>query len=762
MKNYLDVLVGYYKKSDRGGYYRAGAITLKEFLARQADLPRIQEYRKTGDKTWKAKITAYSPAGDYGDKRRLMSTLPEHTTGLVQLDFDGVKLPKKLFDKYKWIAVAQPSASGNGFYLLVNTPDPLHYEEYWQALVDFFLKEENLVVDPAVSSINEIRYGGVPSEAKIRPDATEWVHKKTRSISVYEDTVIAHDGEAIPPNEGHSLRYEDLISLAGKNNANGVPVAKFKAVLTMDMFKESTSITSREKLDTYIDRIYEAYAEQHGEVMIPIIGKSSSISLPGIKFKKEEKINVMAYKVVKNIFNSYMLKTDNTSGVTYKYNTKFWEVVPNHELRNFLSQCAIASGVPAIQAELTLFRDLLQEQLQDITKGVLETPKNMFNLQNGVLCFTEDGVTFEQHSDTFNFTYCLPYDYDPENTTCPIWDGFFNWAIPDEDTQETFWQYLGSGFLPPSSRFEKTLILLGTGANGKSTIINTLRSLFGDAVGYFKIDKLTSPDGDQSAKQVRFIYNKVFGVSQEDGRIKDFTLWRDIVSRHEIEMKSLYKDTFMTTNYGRLISCMNDLSYIDSHLHGSSRRLIVIPMNSKISDSDADLHLNVKIATECSAILNKVIAGYIQLQKLGGHIGISAEVTTNTAEVIEQFDAVLQFLREKQYYNPPEPISKSNSLTYTEKLARQGHEVMLMEAGTLYGFFQTWCEGEGLKVPAKRIFLKRLRTHGLSVKTVKIDGKSSDRWVVGVGQPEPGVNPTEGKNGGVNPTEGKKVKAAPF
>lgn len=275
--NYLDQKVGVYKQTKKGGYWRTESLPLREVLTKVAkkEAGKIKRYRATKDKAVKARILAYSPAGDYGEQSRAAATPLLSSTNLVQLDFDGQAGDiRGLFDRHKFIAVIGKSASGNGMYMLVNTPGE-DYEGYFHALVDFFKTQENLNVDLAVSSINELRYCGLPEECLFREDATVWTGTKPKPKSSFDLALPSKETKTL--DISHKLKgklhYTDLSSFAGRSISFGVPmetaIAQWEA--KADWFYKgvppSHLYNNPKAIRATIEKHYRAYEHQFGTLL---------------------------------------------------------------------------------------------------------------------------------------------------------------------------------------------------------------------------------------------------------------------------------------------------------------------------------------------------------------------------------------------------------------------------------------------------------------------------------------------------------------
>lgn len=111
-------------------------------------------------------------------------------------------------------------------------------------------------------------------------------------------------------------------------------------------------------------------------------------------------------------------------------------------------------------------------------------PSNALNCRNGPISWGWEGarmkITFAPHDPAQRFTYCLPYDYNPEA------DGEHLWRLLDAlepHDRDTMQRLLGAGLQLERYRASKgrirALLLLGDGENGKDTIRGALSLTLG-------------------------------------------------------------------------------------------------------------------------------------------------------------------------------------------------------------------------------------------------------------------------------------------
>jgi putative DNA primase/helicase len=735
-ESYLDIKVGVYVKSVKG-FRRTAALPLRDVLTRESYNTAVELYRASktddtpkGDSDLKKNIKAFQPSGDYGQQSRSAKNTLATATNLVQLDFDckiQTKRIKDLFNKYKWIAVAARSCGGQGFYLLVHVETSAEYGQYFAALCSFFTKEEKLEVDKAVGSINEIRFVSLTSEVLMREDATVWSRKETPVVSTMERVLVPLDGKLIDLPEDlldeSGAHYYDIISWAGKQNINGVPLeVALGGFPTARISPKSSFYNKLKNVQAAIINVYERYAEQHGVASVSdtMLSGADDLGLPELSFDKKNSREKNAQMIVDAVCMKYQFKTDYRLMKTYRFVGTHWIEVLEHSIEEFLCAAAVSMRFDSSVARFPAFKQLMHEDLQSRTRCTFDLPERAFNVKNGIIFFNDGEIELREHSDSFNFTYVLDYEYDPKQKVAPLFDAFMKKVLPIPETHKVFYQYIGAAFLPKRISFEKTLIIFGSGANGKSTLMNLLESLFGDAVGTFNLTRLTNSQSNENAKEALQIYGKTFGICRESNGIKDTTIFKSLASKEKIPIKYLFKDDLVSDNYGRLITCMNNSPKIES-VTGTMRRVIILGMTVQIPESEQDRSLAHKLTFERSAILNHIIQGYKEIYASGGVIFEDESTKALTQEIIDDQNLVLNFLKDRKYF-PIDRLDKSNrerDVVYDEhvkatyKTTRDlpyEYEYDFISDSTLKKEYREWLKEEGYDFNiSKAKFVEQLR-----------------------------------------------------
>lgn len=705
-KSPLDIEVGIYRWGRQGGFYFSRAETLRKVLTDNDETERIKAYRWMKDEKLKGKmkyaIEAFTPSGSYGKAARVLNQPMESETLQVQLDFDKQKLDlKKLFRKYPWITAAKPSCSGNGSFLLVNTPGKKPYEEYFWALVDFFDKK-GLVVDQAVSSINELRYCSVNSEGFVRDHPSLWTESKAKPRTPITDIIIRGDKKVVelPASQLGKLHYHDAVPWIAKNNHNGTPPGDLLAYikdLTPKKLFDPASHLSRDirEIEKLIDKMYRKYSEQHGEGVSAggaevMLGKKDVPDswVEPVMFDEKESGQLHQVQIVEEVNKKYSFVFAVNTEEYFRYVGTHWAKVERHMVEKFLIQAATAIGYPEKKASTLNFRKQLLELFTLSVSGGIQTDNSAFNLKNGILVFDDSSeeVKFVEHDPARMFCYVLDYDYSPK-AKAPRFEKFLDRVMPRKADQLLFFECIAGAFIH-KLKLEYTLFLVGGGETGKSTLLNVVESLFGEACSSFSMRALTSKgDSDRAAREAFKIYNKSISLSRDDTGMSESTLWRKIASREPISVKSLYANEFETTNYARLVLAVNEKPIIEAS-HAAQRRVIAIEMNERITEEEKDYKLIHRLVEERSGILNFLVAGFKRLMKTGGRWTVSESAAAMRKAIITESDIIGQWL-DAENIAPcsATPIGKGSVLSRFEEMYKKVAQPGSVRAEQLINLF---------------------------------------------------------------------------
>jgi putative DNA primase/helicase len=295
-----------------------------------------------------------------------------------------------------------------------------------------------------------------------------------------------------------------------------------------------------------------------------------------------------------------------TRGVFYVYSEekKHWEAVDETKIKNFAYKCFNPSARSSIVHE---FANTMSHAEYMGIDWMQENSMKKLNMQNGVLDI-ETGV-LHPHSDKYGFLSILPYAYDPDAKS-PKFDAFMrDISCGDAQMVQVLLEFMGYAISGDECFIHKALILLGEGANGKSTFNKVLKALVGP--GYFSTLNMKALQNDQNRAMLE---GKLFNIGDENspaGMI-DADIFKVLTSGEHYTLKEVYKKPLSVRNKTKLIFNCNELPDNVDTTYGFYRRLLVIPFKATFrqGDSKTDTMIEYKLYEELPGILNKCLKAY--------------------------------------------------------------------------------------------------------------------------------------------------------
>lgn len=383
----------------------------------------------------------------------------------------------------------------------------------------------------------------------------------------------------------------------------------------------------------------------------------------------------------------------------YLYNGTFWNEIDKEIFQKFLGEASEQMGVAKFSARFYQFREQLFKQF--LATAYLPTPESnkdivMINLQNGTFEVSPKGTNLRPFDRSDFITYQLPFEYDPQ-AKAPLFEKYLNRVLPDIERQRVLAEYLGYVFIKHGSnalKEEKTLILYGTGANGKSVFFEVVNALLGtDNVSSYSLQSLTNDNGYFRAK----LANKLVNYASEINGNLEASIFKQLVSGEPVEARLPYGQPFILKQYAKLIFNCNELPKDVEHTNAYFRRFLIIPFDVTIPENEQDKTLHTKIiANELSGVFNWVLDGLNRLLKQKKFSDCEASKKAIDQYKIES-NSVQMFLNENEY--------KGSATNY--KLIKE-----------LYTDYRTFCFEDGMTPFKKTNFIKQLRALDLIVDRV--------------------------------------------
>lgn len=237
-------------------------------------------------------------------------------------------------------------------------------------------------------------------------------------------------------------------------------------------------------------------------------------------------------------------------------------------------------------------------------------------------------------------------EYDSQ-AKCPEWDRFLNKIMGGDAAVIKYLQKAIGYSLTGSTDEQIMFVLHGTGANGKSTFINTIMKIFGDYA-------MQTPTSTLLAKNQSYISNDlarlhgtrlVAASEANEGQRLDESLIKQMTGGDRISARFLHREFFEFTPTHKIFLITNHLPEIHGTEKAIWRRIRKIPFEVTIADHEIDKQLPQRLLLEASGILNWALEGCRLWQQEG--LIPPKRVVLATDEYRGEMDVIERFIKER-------------------------------------------------------------------------------------------------------------------
>lgn len=336
------------------------------------------------------------------------------------------------------------------------------------------------------------------------------------------------------------------------------------------------------------------------------------------------------------------------------------------------------------------------EAMLPISQDDLNKDKYLLNCANGYI----DLKTGQLHSHDRKLFMTkntnIPFD---SNAECPTWMQFLESVFTEKgEVQHEVIDFLQKsiGYALTGDTSEQVVFFLwGTGRNGKSTFINTVKTLFGDYAKQTNSETFTTKYNDSGINNdvARLVGSRfVSAVESEDGQRLSESLIKQLTGGEPVTARFLRKEFFEFLPQFKIFFTTNYKPVIKGDDEGIWRRIRLVPFNVTIPKENIDKHLPEKLHAELPGILRWAVDGCLKWQREG--LGEPTTIKNATNAYKDEMDLLSNFINDACVVHPEAKI-KLNDL-YKEYLA--------------------YCE-ENSETPLKKVkFSNRLVMRGIEKK----------------------------------------------
>lgn len=246
-----------------------------------------------------------------------------------------------------------------------------------------------------------------------------------------------------------------------------------------------------------------------------------------------------------------------------------------------------------------------------------DRPKaDVINVLNGLL--DVNTRTLSPHSPDYLSPVQLPVKFDPQ-ASCPAWDKFVIDVFPG-DSEAIAWE-IPAWLMTPDTSIQKAVLLMGDGANGKSTYLRAVLAFIGrHNVAAISLQRL---EGDRFsvARLVGRLANICPDLPSED--LSSTSIFKAITGGDALPAERKFEESFEFVPFTRLIFSANHAPKSQDASPAFFRRWVVVPFERIFHEGAPGTiprdQLDAMLAdpAELSGVLNKALGALATIRRNG-------------------------------------------------------------------------------------------------------------------------------------------------
>ena len=286
----------------------------------------------------------------------------------------------------------------------------------------------------------------------------------------------------------------------------------------------------------------------------------------------------------------------------------------------------------------------------------------------------------EPHSPDHLSPIQLSVSFDPDAKSPGI-ERFIEEVFPT-DVVELGYEMPGLLSVPDTS-WQKAFLLVGSGANGRTTYLNLIM----DILGPENVSNISLHDLGSSKFLPAELYGKLANICADipNQGLRSVAAFKSIVGGDRMIAERKYGQPFAFTPFARMIFAANEIPASPDSGYAYQRRWVPVRFPNQFKCDAADPNLLEKLTTadERSGFFNMALAAYLRLRKRGSFT--AGESTREAAEEFkEAIDPVVSFITEKTLVAPEVQVDRAAFGDAYEEWCRKARRGSLARR-TIYG-----------------------------------------------------------------------------
>ena len=383
---------------------------------------------------------------------------------------------------------------------------------------------------------------------------------KTGEIHLFCQTLP--DGDLYIKHYRDNEGYKTLWYLKNEEDIRNSRIVSSTKSLAVENKKRDKSISDRAK-DTFKVDVKD-HLKKVGEY---ISTNEFSIFPSKNKTLERSKKDTQLIKIAKALEYKNKIVINKVTGELHIYNPLkgVYEAYNNKEFSAFLSE---------------KYRDKFL--MDEVTKimgtftDIKEESKTYIAFNNCLL--NMDTLETEDFNENEFVCFQVPFNWDPEASS-EFFETKIREILVDDQTYLLFLQMLGYCFTH-SNPYHKMFFITGDGANGKSTLMAIIRSIFHSSVAAVDLQQFKNDFGLQPllGKKINILPDLPYHTITDTGHIKAVT-GEDLIT-----VNRKHKEAVNTTLGSKIIGIGNQLPPVNDDTFAFWRRVIIIELTNKFND----------------------------------------------------------------------------------------------------------------------------------------------------------------------------------
>ncbi len=276
-----------------------------------------------------------------------------------------------------------------------------------------------------------------------------------------------------------------------------------------------------------------------------------------------------------------------------------------------------------------------------ISLDVMDADPWALNCRNGTVDLRNGEL--REHRPTDLITKLCPAEYN-SRATCPQWIRFLRCVLNCDEGLLEFLQRAIGYSLTGDIREQVIFILHGKGANGKSTLLDTVRGLLGDYATTAPPDLLTIRRNEEHPTQVADLFGRrlVIACETEEGKRLRVQFVKQATGDSFLKARRMRQDYFEFPRRFKLFLATNNKPRIREASKAIWRRIRLVPFGVVIPEEEQDPELLEKLRAEWPGILAWAVRGCLAWQAEG--LPIVEAITDATEQYQGEQDVLTPFL----------------------------------------------------------------------------------------------------------------------